>query len=182
QLGTVAGRVDHVQPQLAELELLAVAQAAERVAHPRRLVQAQLGAVLRGQPPRARDVVGVDVRVDHVAEREVALLQERVVLLDPERRVDDGGLVRLPRRDQVRRATAPLVEDLLEVHAAPSSSFLGRSKAQTGFNAVSSERLTRWQPASSKLAGSSQRSKAPFSAAHPWSTIERQTLSRLHPS
>ena len=69
-----------------------------------------------GELARAGDVVGVDVRVDHVAKLKVALAQQRLVLLGLDGRVDDRRLVRLARGDEVRRAAAALVEDLLEVH------------------------------------------------------------------
>ena len=112
----MAGRVQDAQPELPERQLLPVVQRPERIGDLRRLVQAELGAMLGGQPARAGDVVGVDVGVDHVAQPEVALLEQRLVLLDRERRIDDRRLVGLPRRDQVGGAAAPLVEELLEVH------------------------------------------------------------------
>jgi hypothetical protein len=61
-------------------------------------------------------VVRVDVRVDHVAQMEAALAKQRLVLLGFNRRVDDRRLVRLARRNEIRRTAAAFVEDLLEVH------------------------------------------------------------------
>jgi hypothetical protein len=56
------------------------------------------------------------VRVDHVSQLEAALPKEGLVLLGLDRRVDDGRLMRLPRRDEIRRTAAAFVEDLFEVH------------------------------------------------------------------
>ena len=72
--------------------------------------------MLGGEPAGAGDVVGVDVGVDHIAEAEAALREERLVLLDVDRRVDDRGLVTLAGGNQVGGAAAAFVEDLLEVH------------------------------------------------------------------
>ena len=59
----------------------------------RRLVQAELCAVLGRELSRAGDVIGVDVRVDHIAQREPALAQQRLVLRGVDRRIDDRGFV-----------------------------------------------------------------------------------------
>ena len=77
----MAGRVHDAQAKLPQRELLAVMQRAEGIGHPRRLVQAERRAVRGGQLPRAGDVVGVDVRIDHVAQAEVARAQQGLVLL-----------------------------------------------------------------------------------------------------
>ena len=82
QLWAVAGRVRDAQANLPQRQLLAVMQWAEGIAHARRLVQAERGAMRLGQCARAGDVVGVDVGVDDVAQRKVARAQQVVILLD----------------------------------------------------------------------------------------------------
>src|SRR4051812_45401934 len=61
-------------------------------------------------------MVGVNVRIDRVAEAEAALGEECLVLLDGERWIDDRGLMTLTRGNKVRRAATPFIEKLLEVH------------------------------------------------------------------
>src|SRR5262249_22194765 len=94
-----------------------VGEWAERIGHPRRLVHAQLRAMLGRELPCAGYVVGVDVGVDDVAESELALAKKRLVLGGVDGRVDDCRFMRLGRGDEIRRATAAFVEDLLEVHS-----------------------------------------------------------------
>ena len=71
----MAGRVQHAEAQLSKGQFLGVPQAAEGVLDPGGLVQAEVRAVLRCQQARARHVVGVDMRVDHVAQLKGALGQ-----------------------------------------------------------------------------------------------------------
>ena len=64
--------------------------------------------------------------------------------------------------------------------ARRSASLAGRRGAgAAGYRSALSRR--RWRPSASKLAGSSQRSNACFSAGHSPSMIENQTVSRLRP-
>ena len=114
-------RMQNAEPELTERQLFAVGEVTERIRHTRRLVQTQLRPVLRGKLPRAGDVVRMDVRVDDVAKGEPALAKERLVLLRLDRWVDDGGLVRLARRDEIGRTAAAFVEDLFEVHPGLAS-------------------------------------------------------------
>ena len=46
----------------------------------------------------------------------LAILEQRLILLDLDRRIDDRRLLRLSGGDQIRGAAAALVQDLLEVH------------------------------------------------------------------
>src|SRR5262249_11261663 len=97
QLGAVARRVDNLQPELPQLEYLVVFERVKRISHRRRLVQTKRRLMLRGQRSGARHVIRVDVRVDHVTQRKITLAQQRLVLVDLNRRVDDRRLVGLAR-------------------------------------------------------------------------------------
>ena len=66
------------------------------------------------EPSVAGDVVGVRVRLEHVADLEAVLLGEREVLLDLPLRVDHGRLA--PVGDDVGRAAEVLVQHLAEEH------------------------------------------------------------------
>ena len=112
----MTGGVQHAQPQLPQRQLLAVMKRTERICDLRRFVETDLATMLGREPARARDVVGVDVGVDRVAEAEAALREECLVLLDRDRWVDDRGLVTLTGGNQVGGAATPFVEELLEVH------------------------------------------------------------------
>src|SRR2546421_8058979 len=79
-------------------------------------MQAQLRSMLLGQSPGSGDVIGMNVRVDNVAQGELPLPEQRVVLLDLNGRIDDRRLARLPGGDEIGRAPNSLVEDLLEIH------------------------------------------------------------------
>src|SRR5690349_2909113 len=109
-------RVDNAQPQLPERQLLAVGETTERVGDDRGAMEAELGAVRRGELARAGHVVGVHVGINHQTQLEAALGQEGVVLIGDDRWIDDCRLVSLTRGDDVRRTTAFVVEDLLEIH------------------------------------------------------------------
>src|SRR5687767_4216975 len=62
----------------------------------------------------------MDMRIDQIAQREAALVQELDVLLRLQRGVDDRCFLGLPGCDQVGRATQALIEELLEVHGFAS--------------------------------------------------------------
>ena len=79
--------------RLAERELFAVREPAKRVRHPRRLVHAELRAMLGRQSPGAGDVVRVHVGVDHIPQLETTLAEQRLVLGSLDGRIDDRGLV-----------------------------------------------------------------------------------------
>src|SRR5579884_240657 len=112
----MAGRVENAQPELTQRELFAVRQRPEWVGDVGRFVEAELGAMARGEHPGARDVVGMNVGIDDVAQAEPSFLQEGVVLVNVNRWIDNRGLMRLARGNEIRRAAEPLIEDLLKVH------------------------------------------------------------------
>src|SRR5262249_54509210 len=116
QFRPVAGSVQDAQAQLPQLQLRPVAQWAEGIRNLGRLVQAQFGLLGRGQPARPGDVVGVDVRVNDVAQAEVAFAEQCLVRLGVDGRVDDGRFAGLARGDHIRRTPTAFVQDLLEVH------------------------------------------------------------------
>ena len=73
----------------------------------------------RAQPPPPRNVVGVEVRLKHVANLSLRLVSRLHVLLDLPLRVDDS---RLPEvGEQIGGAAEVLVKDLLEIHATETS-------------------------------------------------------------
>jgi hypothetical protein len=88
----------------------------ERIRDLRRFVQTHFTAMLGGDTAGTRDVVGVNVCVDYIAEAEAALHEECLVLLDRKGGVDDRGLVTLARGNQVGGTATPFVEELLEIH------------------------------------------------------------------
>src|SRR5579859_1891327 len=108
-------RVDDSQPQLPERQLLPVGETTERVRDDRGAMEAELGAVRRGELARAGHVVGVNVGINDQTKLEAALSQEGVVLIGDDRWIDDCRLVSLTRGDDVRGTTTFFVEDLLEI-------------------------------------------------------------------
>jgi hypothetical protein len=85
----------------------------------------------RGQPPVARDVVGMRVGLEDVLDRHAQVPREREVLLDVELRVDDGCDPGIFVADQIRRATEIVVDHLAEQHA-PDSAGSGGGIASPG--------------------------------------------------
>ena len=75
-------------------------------------------AVLEGEAPVPRDMVGVGVRLERAHDPDVEPLGLRERPLDRERRVDDERLARLLAPDEVRRAAEVVVQQLREQHGA----------------------------------------------------------------
>ena len=69
-LGRVAGHVEHPRAHVAEREVVAIFHRAERKPGLGRRVQDVLGPRRRGQRTAGREMVGVHVRVDDVAQPE----------------------------------------------------------------------------------------------------------------
>lgn len=73
----------------------------------------------RDQPPPPRNVVGVEVRLKHMADLSLRLVSRIQVLLDLPLRVDDS---RLPEvGDEIGGAAQVLMKDLLEIQAIETS-------------------------------------------------------------
>ena len=68
------------------------------------------------QPAVPRDVVGVVVRLEHVADLDAEIARELEVLLDLEAGIDDRGDPRRVVAHEVGRAAQVLVCDLTEDH------------------------------------------------------------------
>jgi hypothetical protein len=114
--------VEDAQLHGAESQPLAVPEPAVREAGVGRLVEGEAGAGARGQLAIARDVVGVDVGVDHVGDRQPARAGERdVVVHVGVGRIDDRGHARPLAADQVADAAGRLVRERLEDHRDVSS-------------------------------------------------------------
>ena len=73
-------------------------------------------AVIEGQSPVAREMVGVRVRFQHTHQLRLAVFSLLEVLLDRVRRVDDQRLTRGLISDQVGRAAEIVVDELPELH------------------------------------------------------------------
>ena len=113
-LGPVARRRHGDDPHLADLDRVAVAERLVLV-----LDAGVLGDVNRGtrrlaQPPAARHVVGVVVRLEDVGDLEAVVAGERKVVLDLPLGVDHHRLAAVG--DHVRRAAEILVQYLSEEH------------------------------------------------------------------
>ena len=78
--------------------------------------QIELRPARFGHLPRARQEVGVDVRLRGGGDPEVVLLRDLQVAVDVPLGVDDDGRARLLTPDQVRVLREPLVCDLSEEH------------------------------------------------------------------
>jgi hypothetical protein len=115
-LGAMARRVQRAHGHVAERELPAVVERLVLVVHPRLAVDVDGRAGRRRQPPVARDVVGVVVRLEDVLDGNAHVAGQPQVLVDVEpgvdHRADPGALV----ADQVRGAAEVVVDDLTEQH------------------------------------------------------------------
>ena len=119
-LGAVPGRVEDVERDVADVDAVAVAQRPVLVDGVRDLVDRDPAAVVLGEDPVARDVVGVRVRLDHADELGAVALAEREHLAHVERRVDDDGLAGDLAADEVGGAAQVAPDDLFEDHSSPS--------------------------------------------------------------
>ena len=113
----MAGRVEHVQRQPLDGELVAFRHAhghhidLGHLAHHRDAVRA---VAQRAEPG---DVVGVDVRVHRLDQLEVELLDQLQVAVDPlQHRIDDQRLATLPAGQEIAVGAGDAVEQLAENH------------------------------------------------------------------
>src|SRR5712691_5194605 len=65
-------------------------------------------------------MIGMHVRLDHVAHQKAALAQQGLVWPHIQRRVYDRRFVRLTRRHHIGRAPVPFIKKLFEVHGMDS--------------------------------------------------------------
>ena len=82
-------------------------------------------AVLEREPPVARDVVGVRVRLEHADEPDVVALARIQILLDRVGGIDDDGDACVLVTDEVRAAAEVVVDELLEEHGTDASNRCG---------------------------------------------------------
>jgi hypothetical protein len=113
-LGPVPGRAEGGDARVAELEGRPLLERLVVVLGPGLGAHVQRRAGRDGEPPPAREVVGVVVRLEDVPDPEVVLVRELEVTLDLPLRVDDRRLAAI--RDHVRGAAEVLVEELAEEH------------------------------------------------------------------
>src|SRR5712691_4343232 len=98
----VPGGVEHLDPGVAQLDLLAVDQRRERKSHLRRLVQAVVGTGEARERRATRTMVGVDMRIDHVRDAHALRRRERGVRLDvPLLWIDDRALAQAATAEEI---------------------------------------------------------------------------------
>src|SRR5262249_42955822 len=114
-----AGRVGDLEAHVADPDLVTVLHVLVVEGHPGGPVNEDRRPHCLGQIAVTRDVVGVRVRLEDVADREALLGGQAEGLGDAvAARIDDEGLAGLPAADQVRQAAGLFVEYLLEDHWA----------------------------------------------------------------
>ena len=115
RIARVARRVDRLHPDAADHEHVAVLQAQVRKGR-RAVAEHHDGhAELPGDLVRRREMIGVRVRVDHVAKRQAAAREAAVVVIDlADLGIDQRGDARIGTADEIRLAAARC--DLLEDH------------------------------------------------------------------
>ncbi len=116
RLRSVAGCVQYLKSQLPESVHLAVSQPSEREQYICYFVHSDVRARSLGQLPSAGNVVGVDAGVDNIEDAEATRVGQVYVLVDVEGWSDHHSLFRLTRGDDIGRATAVFVENLLDIH------------------------------------------------------------------
>ena len=82
-----------------------------------------LGAGAIGEPPGARDVIGVHVRVDHVSDVHVRLGCRSHIQVDVVERIDNGAHRVTTAAEQIRRAHRRAVKKLAEDHDRTPETF-----------------------------------------------------------
>ena len=117
-LRRVSRRRQRLQPDTSRIERLMRRQRRETVSNRRRVKEPMLGASDLGELPRARDEVGVDVRLEdlHDGHAEVGRLQHVEIDAEIRNRIDDECFFRSRAAEQVRRLSEPLEAVLLEYH------------------------------------------------------------------
>ena len=114
----VARRVQSGEPQLADVERLAVADRPVLVGELRTRPDDVRRAGQGGQVPPARDVVVVEVRLDDVADPKVVLARRIEIDVDVAPWIDDRGETRRLIGDQGREMPEPVDRELAEEHRA----------------------------------------------------------------
>jgi len=122
-LGPVPGRVQHTEPDRTQLELVAIGERCVCVAGLSVAMDVDRRPGRSREPPVARHVIGVVVRLEDVLDAHAHVARELEVLVDLEARVDDGRDPGLLVADEVGGAAEVVVGDLAEDHeAAPCCS------------------------------------------------------------
>ena len=119
-LRAVPGRVEDVERDVAHLDAIGVAQRPVLVDGVRDLVDRDPAAVLLGEDPVPRDVIGMRMGLDHPDELGVVALAQREHLAHVQRRVDHDGLAGDLAAHEIRGAAQVAPDDLLEDHSSPS--------------------------------------------------------------
>jgi hypothetical protein len=109
------GRVDDAEAELAKREFLAVIERPEWVDNLCRLVEAELGFEAPGEPAGAGNMIGMGVGIDDVTKMEIPFGKNGFILVGDKGGIDDGGFTCLAARNEIRGATATLIEKLLEI-------------------------------------------------------------------
>ena len=115
-LGSVPGRVERPDQEVADLELEAVIDRDVLVLGLGLAVDVDRGAGRRGESSVTGYVVGVVVGLEHVLDRDAEVARELEVLVDLELRIDDSSLARALVADEVGGAAEVVVDDLTEDH------------------------------------------------------------------
>ena len=116
-LRAMPGRRERGHRDVADRDLVAVAERLVREVDAGRRRHVDRGAGCLREPPLAGDVVGMVVRLEDVRDREAVLLGQAKIVLDVPFRVDDGGLAAVG--DDVGGAAQIVVQHLSEEHARP---------------------------------------------------------------
>ena len=117
-LGTVPGRVERPQDDVADLDLRPVAQRVVRERGAGGLVHPHRQIVLQREASVSGDMVGVRVRLEDGDETHVSPLRLGEDCVDCIGRVDHDGDPRLLVSDEVRRAAEVVVHELPKQHGA----------------------------------------------------------------
>ena len=107
----VAGRVEHVEAQPLDLELVALGDAHRNDVDPRLLAHHgdAVGAV--AQRPEPGDMVGVQMRVDRLHQPQIELVHQLQVAVDLfQHRIDDQRLAAAPASQQIAVCRRDAVE------------------------------------------------------------------------
>ena len=116
RLGSMSRRLERLQPYLAELDDVAVAQRVHLVLGPGGVPEVDGGADAIAQLEVTGDEVGVEMRQEHVGDAKAALVSEREVLIDVTLRIHDGGDAGLLVAHEVGRMRQALQVELLKDH------------------------------------------------------------------
>ena len=117
-LGRVARRVQHLDGDIAKFKLLAVANAAEWKRHLRSLEQHIVGARRLGERAARRHVIGMQMRVDHVADAHAGLVRPAPIGGDVADGIDYRGGRAAGAAKQVRRAHRIEMQVLTQDHGS----------------------------------------------------------------